>query len=554
MGARTRQVGGGSATPVADEFNNFLLGQLRTVGGGGTPMLSPANPQFLQQFDRNNPNTNFENWSRQQQSNANQPAQQSGSAFGNAFNNALTGQVQDNSGAFGQLRNALADPSQFNAPTNFQNPYNSQQFAGANLSQLPTNFGAGMTGRADLSGFGNTATANFNTQQNLGGVNSGFSGTLNDLISRGSNNLNMGGGFSAAGAGPEVNMNQGMDFRQAYDTLGQDPLMERNRMRAVADMRARFGAEGAGGLGTGAQFAESNMNAELAAQDASARRGQAMQLMGQDLADRNAMANVGLQNRGQNVQTSIANMQGGIQGNQNQISALNALTSAAVAGRGQDMSTGLGMRGQNLEQLGLGNQQSMFNAGQTNNVNMNMLGANLQNQQMGNNFGLGAAGLNNNAMQNNNANAMGMAGMQNNFNLANANNMAQFGLGTNQLNSQNMGMNNNMFNSLINSGMNMNALGNSNMMGMLGQLFGGFQQSNALGTPQAQVISQPSPWAQGANMLGQLGSAWLMGGGGNPFGGRGGGGNIPQMPPVNIPTGNMNALGSMAPMAQWRTF
>ncbi|WP_196301202.1 hypothetical protein, partial [Streptococcus pneumoniae] len=90
-------------------------------------------------------------------------------------------------------------------------------------------------------------------------------------------------GFSGATAGADVQMQPGMDYGQAYNTLGQDPLMERNRMRAVADMRARFGAEGAGALGTGAQVAEGNLNAELAAQDASARRNQSMQLMGQDL-------------------------------------------------------------------------------------------------------------------------------------------------------------------------------------------------------------------------------------------------------------------------------
>jgi hypothetical protein len=589
MGARERQIGGGAATGVANDFNSFLREQLQ-----GPRTAMPRNPYNMGGgFETGNGMIDGNN--TMMQNNAQQPQMQGGSSFRDAFGNAMSGQVRDISGAGGALNNFFQNPNAMNLPTNFGNQFSAPNAINPQFSQLPTNFGQGQTGMADLSGFGQTATSNFNSQQNLGGVNSGFTGTLNDLISRGSNNMNMGGGFSAASAGQDISMQPGMDFRQAYDTLGQDPLMERNRMRAIADQRARFGAEGAGGLGTGAQFAESNLNAELTAQDASRRRAEAMQLMGQDLNNRSAMSNVGLQNRGQNVQTAIANMQGGLQGNQNQIGALNALTNAAVAGRGQDFSTGLGMRGQNLQQLGMGMEQDMFNAGQTNNVNMNMLGATLQNQGMGNNFGLGAAGLNNAAMQNNNMNSFNNANMLNNFNQNNAQFGAQFGQAANQLNSQNQGMNNNMFTNMVGQGMGMNQLGNQNTMGMLGQMFGGFGQANQLGTPQAQMIQQPNPWGQALNAGLTIGGALLGGPGGAAIGGalggmfgRGGqsaslpvgiggsalprsmgnfnlgampnfnigsfGGGSPafSLPNTQLPTSLFGGSG-MSPMSQWRT-
>jgi hypothetical protein len=496
MGAKTKTVGGGAATPVAEGFNNFLLQQLQ----------GPAT---------------------QQQSNAMQPQQQT-SGFQNAFNSMLGGNVNDQSGAGNALQQYFQG-QQNNIPTNFGNTFNAPQYQGQNVSQLGTNFGQGQTGMADLSGFGNAAQAGFNTQ---GPINSQFTNQLNGLMGQGSNMMTQGnGGFSAAGTPSDVALAQGMSYGDAYNTLGQDPLMERNRMKAVADMRARFGAEGAGALGTGAQFAEGNLNAELAAQDASMRRAQSMQLMGQDLNERSTGANVGLQNRGQNVQTNIANMQGGLQGAQNQTNVLNQLLGASGQARGQDMNA-------ILQQLGLGSQQSMFNAGQQNDMQNQMMQGQLQNQSLGNAFGVNSAQINNAAQQTNNANAINQGQFQNTFNQNNAQLGAQYGLGANQLNSQNQGMNNQMFQSMIGQGLNLNELGNRNVMQMLGQLFGGFGQSNQLGTPQAQIIQQPSALGQIANAGMGLAGAWLGGGGGNPLAGLFGG-SPPPMPNVNIPTANV---------------
>lgn len=403
----------------------------------------------------------------------------------------------------------------------FTNPYQAPS-----LSQLPTNFGQGQTGMANLSQFGNAAQAGGTGMANLGGfgnaaqsnfntqapIQSGFDNMLMSMIQQGNQQQGISGYGGGASAGPEVTFAKGMDYSQAYNTLGQDPLMERNRQRAVAEQRARFGAEGAGSLGTGAQYAESNLNAELSAQDASQRRQQAMSLMGQDLQERMGAANVGLQGRGQNLQASIANASNAIQAAQNMNQFNNTrmanLLNAVGQGRGQDLSTGiqqLGLGAQQgqfnagqsnamqqammnamLQNQGMGNQQSQFNAGQQNAMQQAMMNATLQNQGMGNQFGLGAQGLNLQAGQNNNLNA-----------LQNAQLAAQFGLGTNQLNAQN-------FQNMINQGLNMNQMGMQGNQFGLAQLFNSLNQANQLGTAQRNTTVTPNPWMQGLQILGQI--------------------------------------------------
>lgn len=527
MGAKTKTVGGGSATGVANDWNAFLSNQLNGGGQGtvpnnqgwkpGDPMMEVSKGQFGALNNNNNPQT---------------PGSQQNSNFQNAFSNMLGGKVNDISGAGGALNNF------FNKPTEYSNQYTSQNYNAPTLSQLGTNFGQGQSGMANISGMMGIPQSNFDTQKNLGNVTSGQDGTFNSLLQQGQGMLGQNGGFSAASAGPDVSLQGGMDFKGALDTLGNDPYKETLLKRSLAENNARFGAEGAGALGTGAQYSNALMQSDFAANDASQRRAQAMQLMGQDLNERSTGANVGLQNRGQNMQTSIANMQGGLQGNQNMNNTFNQLMQGTLQGRGQDLQTGLGMRGQNLDQLGMGANQAMGNANLTlqgNNQNMNAM---LNNQQMGNNWQQGNQQINNNAMQNNNMNSINAANNQNNFNLNNAGNMAQYGQGANQLNAQNL-------QSMIGQGLNMNQMGNQNIQAMLSNLFGGFQQSNGLGTAQAQTIQQPSAWGQAANMGLQLAGSYLSGGGKIPgFGG--GGGGIQQMPGGGIARpGTFGAPGGM---------
>jgi hypothetical protein len=602
MGAKPKNVGGGANVGTADAWNQFLQQQL--MGGG---QQNPAVQAGMAQGA----------------SNAQQPGQQQqaaqagidgamqaggmtafngpqipglqggggnggmyfggnqqfnsqtgggGSTFGNAFQNMMNGNVNDISGANNALQNYFNNPNANNLPTNFQNQWNSPNFIGAQTSQLPTNFGQGQTGMADLSQFGNAAQSNFNTQQGFGAQGtSQFTGAFQSALAGMQNGAPGVSASTANIAGPQSlgarpELAQGMDYGAAYNTLGQDPLMERNRMKAVADMRARFGAEGAGALGTGAQFAEGNLNAELAAQDASQRRAQAMQLMGQDLNERSTGANVALQGRGQdaNYQLGNRNTDAGLAQTNAQLgtqasmaNASNALSNNAnimqsiLGARGQDFSNQLGNRNADISQLGLGAQQSMFNAGQSNDMQTAMMNAFLQNQGLGNNFALGGAQLNNNAMQTNNANNINTSQFQNNFNQNNAQGQAQYGQANNALNSQNMGQNNNFLAQMIGQGLNLNQLGNGNTMQMLQNLFGSFQQANGIGSPQAQTVMQPSAWGQIANAGlglagGFLGGGGSLGGLGSALGGlfgRGNNGGSAQLP---IGIGGQGALpGSM---------
>lgn len=513
MGAQQRTVGGGSATPVANSFNNFLQGQL-----GGTVDPYAAQKDQLRQSGMpvGMQQRIMEGWDRQAQNNSQQPGQQA-SAFQNLFNQAASGGITDQSGSMGALSNLIAQGSQGNGQ--FQNPYSSQQFQGANLGQLPTNMLQG-SGMADLSGLGGISPTNVNVMQGFGqnGM-SGLESLFRQSLSGGANPMMVGGS--------NVSMQPGMGYGEAYNTLGQDPLADRARMMAVADQRARFGAEGAGSLGTGAQTAEGNLNAQFIAQDASNRRGQAMQLMGQDLAGKQAGAGVDLQNAGLNIQAGGMNAGNMLQGQNMNIQAL-------LSGRGQDLSTMAANRGMDINQLGMLLNQAQGNQGAMLQQRGQDMSGLLQNQGMGNQWGQAGAQLNSQNMQQNNANNMNMAGMQNNFNLQNAGNTAQFGLGTNQLNSQ-IGQNNMQnFLQALGMGQQANQFGGNMQQNLLQMLFGGMQQSNALGTPQAQTVMQPSA---GSQLLGAglgIGGALLGGPLGGMLGGRvsnmlGGGGFTPQL-------------------------
>lgn len=662
MGAKTREVGGGAATPVASGWNQFLGSQLF---GQAPPGVNPGQWQQLQAGGAGpigagqqagaasgapgGPLTPFMNMAA---SNAQQPFQQQ-QTFQGALQGALGGNVRDISGATQALQDFFQNRP---APVSYANPYTSQTLTQAQTSALPTNFGQGQTGMADISRFGTAAQsgidlaqgmgarpqdiqaaqANFNTMQGFGAqapqVNAAqsffetqrslgpeptggqFDRMLMDLINRGGA-AQAQSGFEAAQAQPRVQLGQAaqVDVNNPL-VAAQLEGVRRAENLAAADLRARFGAEGAGALGTGAQFAEAQLRSEFAPRQAAILQQSIQQQQAQDLAERQAQAQTALGGRGMDVQTAIANMQGGLQGaqNVNQFNTANLgnLLSAATAGRGQNLQTGLGVRGQNLEQIGLGaqqaalnaqlqqqaglanaqnflqargldinqlglgqqqalanaqmqqqasmqnaanqlqargldinqlglqSQQGMFNAGQANALQQAMLNAQLQNQQLGNQFGLGAAGLNQQAGIANNQAALAGAQMANQFNLANAQNMGQFGLGTNQLNAQQQQAANQLFSNMVGQGLNLNQMGNANTMAALAQIFGAMQQSNALGTPQAQVVQTPSMFSQIANPLLQLGSAYFMGGGRLPFGGGGGGTSM-------TPSGGFGSPGGM---------
>jgi hypothetical protein len=180
MGAKTREVGGGSATGVANEFNNFLMQQLRGPGQG---VVRPADAQ---NFGPGSPGWNPVTADAvRQQSNAQQPQQQT-SAFQNAFGGMLEGNVNDMSGANNALQQFFQNPgaNNLNLPQ-FQNQFTAPQFQQAQTNALPTNFGQGQTGMADLGGFGNASQSNFAFNP----VSSNFSQQLQQLMGAGMQNM-----------------------------------------------------------------------------------------------------------------------------------------------------------------------------------------------------------------------------------------------------------------------------------------------------------------------------------------------------------------------------
>lgn len=529
MGAQTRQVGGGAATGTANQFQGFLQQMM-----GGSGQQAQSGMPYMAQQPAGMPNQLWQHI-QQQQNNAMQPQQQTGNTtggmFGTLVNNAASGQVNDQTGAGAALGQQIAAGPQ--AGPQFQNPYTSQQFQGFNPSQLPTNFGG--TGMADLSGFGNVGPTNFNVMQGYGQQGqSGFTNQMNQLMQQGGNMMQNGGGFQGVGA-QNVSLAPAtqIDTNNPYIRAAQQAA-ERQMMLATADNNARFGAEGASGLGTGAQFANSQLQAQYAPQLAMQIQQNIAQQQQQDLAERMGGANVGLQNAGNQLQAGIANQNAGLNAMGQQQNLFSNLLGAASTGRAQDFQNQGTNRGMDINQLGMGLNQAQGNQNAALTQQGQMMNAILNNQGMGNQFQQNNNQLNSQNQQLNNSNGMNMAGMQNQFNLNNAGNTAQYGLGTNQLNSQNYNQGMNNFLQSLGMGLGVNQLGNQNQQNLLGQLFGANMQATGIGTPQAQTISTPSAASQVFGALAPFATGLLMPGLGQ-FGGAASTGlqQMPMLPAFN---------------------
>lgn len=497
MGAKTKEVGGGSARIPAMHFSSYLMRHL-----------------------------------------------DDDSLMKNTMNDQLQGKVPGMDNVNQWMQQFAGGPQQamqFN-PMQFTNPYQQQQFDRPELRQHKLDVLQG-NGMADLSKFGNIDNVNIDWQRGLG-----QQANLNpfDASQFGGNTINLLNAFAQQGGGGggaaanRVALDPAMSYEEANSKIGNAlDWSEIMRQRAVADQRSRFGAEGAGALGSGAKFAESTLNADLAARNAQNAFNMIQSVLAQDLNERMGRANVGLGSEGQQLQASIANQQAGLQ---NRGMNLNALQAAgqlglgqgnlALAGRGQDLQNYLSSRGLDNQQLGLGLQQGLGNQQAQLQNQGQMLSSTLQNQGLGNQFQFQNAGLNQNALQMNNQNAMALSQMLNNFNLQNALNSAQLGLGTNQLNSQN-NLTTNQQNlqgnqqawtqnmDILNNLLNQAGLSGNMQNSAMGRLWQSLMQTQALGTPQAQILGMPSTFSQIWNPLMQLGGLYVAGGG--RFPGQGGG-------------------------------
>jgi hypothetical protein len=592
MGAQPRNVGGGGAVPVANDWNQFLRQQLT----GMNP--NQQNVQGLQQMMGNLPNMpaglrgqvtgQMQNEINRLQSNAGQPQQQVGQATngmlgnqqGNGFSNTgngysglqsnqdfmqnvdpndprintpefqqymqqrgqvvggqgpqagnfgpLPGNAQNGGSPFQNAFNMISGgPQQFMGPQ-FQNPYQSQTYQGVDLQQLPQNVLQG-NGMADLSGLRNVQDTNANVLQGMGQrANLGNGGLESILNQMRSTNFGAGAGSSVGAERIALDPARQIDLNSP-EIQAQQQIADRQRMLAVADQRARFGAEGAGALGSGAQFAEGTLNAEFGPRMAALLQQNIAQQQAMDLNERQARAGVGLQSAGMGLQASMANAQNALQGQGMNLNALNSAMSGTLQGRGQDLQNQLGNRGMDVQQLGMDLNQQQGNQGAGIALRGQDMSGILQNQGLGNQFQFQNAGLNQNALTTNNSQAMQNAGMQNQFNLNNAGQSAQYQQGANGMNQQGFQNGMGQFLQMLGMGQQQNQFGAGLSQNMLGQLFGAFGQANGLGTPQAQTVMQPSGLGQAVNMGLGLGSAYLGGGGnfGGLFGG-GGGGGAPQ--------------------------
>ncbi len=505
MGARPTNVGGGSATPVANGFNDFLLQQLGGQGqsastqGALNGLNLPSNmPQQMQ------------NQIRQQISNSGQPQQQTNNAFGNAFSGQMNG-GNDSSGANAFLSQFFQNGGQGMTAPQQSNPYQNQQYNAPNISQLNQNQFSG-NGMADMSGYGNIGPTNTNVMQGFG--NNGYQGgqfdsLLSNLFSGSQQNANAGNvGANSVSLGAPANIDMNNPAMQALTAQS-----DRQRMLGVADMRARFGAEGAGALGTGAQYAEGTLNAEYGPKLALAQHQIMQQMQQQDLAERNSAAQVGLGSAGLGLQGQMANQGAGLQAQGMNMNNMQGLLGSALGARGQDINAHNAGRGMDLSQLSmaLGQDQGNQNfAGQQQGM---MMQGNLANQGMGNSWNLNTNAANSQNQQLNNQNSLASTGAQNSFNLNNAGQNAQFQQGANQLNSQNFNQGINNMQGMLGLGQQQNAQSNQAIQQMLAQLFGGMQQSNSLGTPQAQTVMQPSALGQLGGAVMGLGGQFLQGGG-----------------------------------------
>jgi hypothetical protein len=451
----------------------------------------------------------------------------SGNQFNNAFNNMLGGQLVDPSGA----NAAIAAGIHNGAGTfgqDFGNQYVNQTFNPASLTQLSTNLLQG-SGMADLSGVGNTVQTKVNTGNGMGNTaTSDFTNPLQQLLSMGSNmagNTN----FGSATAG-QANIGPGIALDAATKFDMNDPYFaalkqkqDHNTLMALANNNARFGAQGAGAIGSGAQLANATLQSENSANDVIALQQALQDLQQQDLAERGTKANVGLTSRGQDAQVgianagnstqaSIANLQALVNGQGQNSSLMSSLLGAAGSARGQDFTNQQTTNQQDIMRTQQTLDQAMKNAGFTNDRNAQDLVALIQNQGLGNTFQTNSAAQNSQNQQNNNLNSLTDTQFRNNFNQSNALNTMNGANFSNNLNSQNYQANQTNYGNMLSLGQNTNNTANNNIQNMLSLLFGSFNNSANRGLPATTNYQQGSNAggiaAAALPLIGQIVSKW----------------------------------------------
>lgn len=434
MGApKTQTVGGGSAAPVANSWNQFLQGQLyqqpgaqsvpQTAAGPlqGTGGLSPNGfiggnglQQFAQQMGIGNP--------------MNQNPQPQQGAPG-PFQNMLQGMMNPNYQGMISGNPFLQQAQDYNPMA--QMPQLGMPQTGG-LTPGKEGFG-GMQGGPNLpgiaSGYNPSSAATTNPMDFIGGFGSA-AGLLQQFGINPQNIMNMGGGSSI----PAFEKGQLKDYSTDPSFQAVQQIAERQKMNDVANLRARYGLQG-NTASSGASLAEGQYLAEANPRMVAAYGDLGRQIQGLDLQQQQ------INNQAQSAYNSALGASGG-----NRDNTLSNIMQFITNIRGQDIGAASGLASQNL-----GNQQS------ANNLNAN-------------NF-LQAMGMDANNMLN-------LFGQQS----------------SNALNNQ--GMSNNWMQSILGAGMGLQGMGNQNQGNILNNLFNSFNQSNQIGNPQAQTVQTPSAFGQ----------------------------------------------------------
>ena len=511
--ASTSTVGGGNATGTANNYNDFLNSLL----GGGGPESTPEYKNFVAGLGQSGfpPNVQQQMISQfKQQWSAKNPTSGSGAPnpFGDAVKGALGGNVPDPTGVTDYIKKLMGQPSSFG---NVDPTYKAPTFENAPVTKGQVGDWSG-NGMVNMSQFNPVAGANFDTSKGMGGVaSSGLDPKMLEVIKQ-MQGMSQNSGGGGVGALPGVSLDPAKAIDENNPVIAaRRALIQKQNTNDVAELRARFGPVGVPSLGTGAQFAESNLRATAQPTEALAIQDIIDRMTGQDLAERSAKANVALGSRGQDVSMAGVNAQAAGQSAANSSSTLASALQAIMQGRGQDINAQTTSRGQDIDQLGLGLQQALANLNSSTTQRQQDISGALTNQGQGNSFEVAKRGQDNAATSDFNQILSQIFGSKNQFNLNNAGASSDDAFRTNQLNSNNFnqGIQNQL--GIAGAGQNNQNTAQNSVMSILQMIFGGFNGANQLGTPQAQTVQNPSGLGQIAGLAGSLMPLLKLFGGGN---------------------------------------
>jgi hypothetical protein len=320
MGASTKNVGGGQATPLANDFNNFLRNGLTTGTFGSVPQ-GQQRPRSISEMFRSLGAERF-----------NGPGGANPASAPGSLSNTI-GQTQGIGGAINtQLQGGLGDYGSLN---------NTKGILG------------------DMGAFTQGVANGGVPQIDMSAIMQAFQGLGNATGALGSpsNTLNTNNSINPVSAGSA-------DANGTFGTAVQG-VLDRQLQRNIADLRARFGASGGTSMGTPAGSAEALLRAEALPQMAA------------------ALGNINLQERGLNLQEGQINQAGQIaQAELNQQGALGNIN-AQLQAMGLDAQTAnmissTMLQGQGMNMNAQQNQQQI-----TGNLFNSLFGNQLASDQLG---------------------------------------------------------------------------------------------------------------------------------------------------------------------------